>query len=135
MSGYNRDVYQQNYRNNVSIQRFEDAPYTYIFSGFKNFLVKHYVFTTFWILGLVIISLATGINVDDATNEKFFDALDHANDISDTIVRDAEQKLFVAKNRYYNSKGWFTCDSYCENMYQKYLKAQSDYKKTTVKCL
>jgi len=84
--------------------------------------------TTLWAVGLIIVTLGRGYAIDAKTGQKFSAALDEADLIEQTHVNEAHLQMEAAYNRYYRSKGWFSCDSYCQTQYQSYLKAQEQMK-------
>ena len=135
MSGYNH-AYQRRGNNNnnnfysgsssnqVSVGSFVDAPITFIATSTINYMQKHYIMTFLWALGLLIVTMGKGYTIDPNTYSKFEDALDEAEKIEQTHLNDAYLNNEAMYQRYYRSKGWFSCDSYCQSNYQDYLRAQ-----------
>eukprot|EP00483_Globobulimina_turgida_P001394 UN01396 len=50
--------------------------------------------------------------------------MDTADRIEQTHVNEAYINQQAMYQRYYRSKGWFSCDRYCQTNYQDYLKSQ-----------
>jgi len=87
-----------------------------------NFVKRHYVVSSFWMIGLVVTLLATGYTVDGKTKVQYQQELQNARDIEETEVAVAYDRLQATYDRYYNSKGWFwRCDSDCTANYEAYL--------------
>lgn len=137
MSGYNYQYNANNRRANnnnqfysggssqqVSIHTFSDAPMTFIATTTKNFMQRHYMMTLLWAIGLLIVTLGRGYTVDPNTRREFDIALDEADRIEQTHLNEAYMRMESQYQRYYRSKGWFSCDAYCQSNYQDYLTAQ-----------
>eukprot|EP01083_Nonionella_stella_P052602 139523_1 len=130
---YNRNARSQNHNanqfysgnaNQVSVHSFTNAPMTFIATTTVNFMQRHYMMTFLWAVGLLIVSLARGHAVDAPTQKEFDHAMDEADRIEQTHLNDAYLNQQAQYDRYYRSKGWFSCDSYCQTNYQRYLDAK-----------
>eukprot|EP01083_Nonionella_stella_P298182 1012375_1 len=124
----NNQFYSGSSSNQVSIHSFTNAPAQFLLTATTNFMRRHYIMTFLWALGLLIVSLAKGYAVDADTQYKFDIAMDEADKIEQTHLNEAyinEQSMY---QRYYRSKGWFSCDTHCQNNYQHYLKSQQQLK-------
>ena len=148
MSGYN-NAYQRGsnaYGNNnnnsqfysgssaqqVSVHSFANAPMTWIAKTTLNIMQRHYIMTFLWAIGLLITSLAKGYTIDPNTAREFDNALDEADRIEQTHVNEAYMNNEAMYQRYYRSKGWFSCDSYCQSNYQQYLQSQQQLRDAKV---
>jgi hypothetical protein len=77
-----------------------------------NVARKHYIVTTMWLLGLIVLQLATGTEVAPeqlAVYDSIMDKVDMDN------VEKASHKVMRAQESYYQSKGWFSCDTVCQD--------------------
>lgn len=110
--------------NQVSSYSFQNAPATVMTNLAVNFLKRHYIFSFLWIFGLLLTAFANGYSVDSETDREFSKKLYDADKIEQTQLRDAYLDNDAAYRRYYQSKGWFSCDVGCQHNYQKYLDAQ-----------
>ena len=108
----------------VSVASFANAPITFIATSTKNFMQRHYIMTMLWAIGLLIVSLARGYTVDHETEIIFSDALYEADKIEQNQLNEAYLNQESKYQRYYRSKGWFSCDAYCQSNYQDYLRAK-----------
>jgi len=91
-----------------------------------NFAKRNKKLTGTWLLGLFLLCFATGLAVAPEQEEKYsqiVSKIDH-----DKTLR-AERQLYIAEEEYYRSKGWFSCDAYCMEKYNRMLEAESTYKK------
>lgn len=116
--------------NNFDIQArdFARNPGTVMAYTAMNFLKHHYFFTFTWLCGLLIAGFANGIRVDSHTERQFQEALFNADEIEQKQLNLAISNSNAAYNQYYASKGWFSCDSYCSQLYDRYLQSQERLK-------
>ena len=111
------------------ISDFERSPALFLVNKGITFLQNHYIFSTLWIVGLLIFSLAKGYVVDHSTQTEYRRALYHADSIKDTSFENAQRGVDATYSRYYHSKGWFgRCDTYCQSNYESYLSAMNEFK-------
>ena len=120
MSGF----YQAPSNQQVSVHSFTNAPITFIAKTTINFMQRHYMMTFLWAIGLLIVSFAKGYTVDPNTQYEFDKALDEAERIEHTHLNDAYINSDAQYQRYYRTKGWFSCDAYCQQTYRDYLESQ-----------
>eukprot|EP00484_Ammonia_sp_Unknown_P000200 CAMPEP_0197023068 /NCGR_PEP_ID=MMETSP1384-20130603/3862_1 /TAXON_ID=29189 /ORGANISM="Ammonia sp." /LENGTH=304 /DNA_ID=CAMNT_0042451227 /DNA_START=47 /DNA_END=961 /DNA_ORIENTATION=+ len=132
-TGYNSNAYSNNQfyqpsNQQISVASFADAPMTFIATSTANFMQRHYVMTILWALGLLIVTMGRGYTVDDTTEFNYNKALDEAERIEQKHVSEAYVHEDAMYQRYYRSKGWFSCDAYCQQNYQDYIRAQKRLK-------
>jgi len=80
-------------------------------SGALHTAKRHWYFSLTWVVGLLLAFFATGYAVshDDAAR---FEAL--MQDVDTERLTAAELAAQRTHQRYYNSKGWFSCDETCQ---------------------
>jgi len=123
-SNSNNQFYSGSSSNQISTGSFVDAPMTFIAQATTNFMRRHYIMTFLWALGLLLVTMGKGYAIDPNTEHEFNKALDEAEIIEQTHLNDAYLNNEAMYQRYYRSKGWFSCDAYCQSNYQDYLRAQ-----------
>jgi len=81
-----------------------------------NFAKRNVLTMTLWLVGLILLNFATGIKV---TEEQ---AADY-NKIMSSVDQDGQDKaeriMFQRQQEYYQSKGFFSCDSLCQGKKEK----------------
>jgi len=95
-------------------------------TGAVNLAKKRPVSASLWVLGLLLAAFAKGFSVDDATAESYTVTLQHAQEVNSKELGNAIRAMQAAENRYYNSKGWFSCDARCNQAYDAYTMARAD---------
>lgn len=86
-----------------------------------NFAKRHYVLTSTWILGLILLQFATGFAPSETSLKEYGDIMDS---IDDERLMTAQENVWNADRAYYASKGWFSCDAACNRNYNRLKKAQ-----------
>lgn len=87
---------------------------------------KNPIKVTSYIVGLLLCLFFSGWQVTDSQRQEYHQELQK---IDRQIIDDSEVALHDSYERYYSSKGWFTCDSRCQqyrndyNLLQKQLHA------------
>eukprot|EP00435_Cladocopium_sp_Y103_P024041 s3598_g5.t2 len=89
-------------------------------SAVKGFVQHRPVLASFWILGLLIAAFAGGLPVDATSEEAYSHLLQQAELIdSRDLGQRAEVELAKAEAVYYQRKGWFGCDKWCQKAWDK----------------
>mmetsp|Transcript_7116 Transcript_7116/g.15428 ORF Transcript_7116/g.15428 Transcript_7116/m.15428 type:complete len:165 (+) Transcript_7116:174-668(+) len=83
-----------------------------VVQGVKSFAKHNPIITSTYLFGIVVLlTVGTGTKLT-------FDQQNQYDRIMSTIDLDAEydaaSRYAAANNAYYHSKGWFSCDSYCQ---------------------
>jgi len=125
---HNTQFYSGTSSQQVSIHSFTEAPVLFIANSTKNFMQRHYIMSSLWALGLLIVTFARGYATDMDTQVRFDKALDEADRIEQTHLNEAYNNKQAMYQYYYRSKGWFSCDARCQTAYNKYLDAQQQLK-------
>eukprot|EP00435_Cladocopium_sp_Y103_P020911 s3598_g5.t1 len=99
-------------------------------SAVKGFVQHRPVLASFWILGLLIAAFAGGLPVDATSEEAYSHLLQQAELIdSRDLGQRAEVELAKAEAVYYQRKGWFGCDKWCQKAWDKVQMARAEVKR------
>lgn len=91
------------------------------------------VTVSLWALGLLIAAFANGFPVDEATQESYSITMQHAMDVDAKQLNKAMAELQRADDKYYNAKGWFSCDDRCQKAKDKADMARADVQRIQAK--
>mmetsp|Transcript_23310 Transcript_23310/g.50757 ORF Transcript_23310/g.50757 Transcript_23310/m.50757 type:complete len:314 (+) Transcript_23310:65-1006(+) len=99
-------------------------------SAVKGFVQHRPVLASFWILGLLIAAFAGGLPVDATSEEAYSHLLQQAELIdSRDLGQRAGVELAKAEAVYYQRKGWFGCDKWCQKAWDKVQMARAEVKR------
>ncbi|CAK9027425.1 Uncharacterized protein SCF082_LOCUS17912, partial [Durusdinium trenchii] len=87
-----------------------------------GFAKRHYGLTSLWIVGLLLLTFATGFAVTEEQERAFSEIIQQ---IDYARLSEAERQVYFWDNEYYNSKGFFSCDDLCNANYAKLVEAQA----------
>eukprot|EP00937_MAST-01D_sp_MAST-1D-sp2_P001371 g1371.t1 len=92
-----------------------------------NFAKRHYVLSSAWVVGLLLLQFGTGFTVSPEAQAQH-DAIVATIDTEAHTL--AEKHLWKAESEYYNAKGWFwSCDDVCQKKKGKFERAQAKFMK------
>ncbi|CAK0894929.1 unnamed protein product, partial [Prorocentrum cordatum] len=113
-------------RSNDSVQRVEPVDFGGLAVSTAKSVVKNRpVSVSLWALGLLLAAFANGFAVSKDTQERYEITLRAAEKVDRKELNEAMIEMSHAERRYYNSKGWFSCDRTCERNRDSYNMATS----------
>jgi len=98
-----------------------------VVSSVTSFVKRRPVTISTWIFGLLVAALGTGFTVSDDKVENYGIILQQAKDFESKEFSKALRELQDRERRYYNLKGWFSCDDKCTKAYDRYIMAKSEH--------
>lgn len=72
---------------------------------------KHYVISSMWVAGLIILTFFRGLTVPDENLTKYNQAV---KSIDFNKLYRLQNDAWVAEEQFRHSKGWFSCDHVCQ---------------------
>lgn len=97
-----------------AVQKVDDLDIgALVVSTATNVVKRRPISVSLWVLGLLIAAFANGFSVDEARQEAYTLTLQHAEEVDRQEMAKALRELHRAEDRYYNAKGWFSCDERC----------------------
>lgn len=87
--------------------------------------------TAAYVIGLAVLLFSAGHAVDAITKAKFENQMAKVEQFTYSTLETAWQRKDSAYRRYYDSKGWFSCDSHCTENYRSYMIEEENYAKVS----
>lgn len=107
----------------MSARDLDEASTSLIRMG-TRIVKKNPIKSSLYLVGVLLCLLVSGFTVSDTQRQDYdreFAKIDHEN-----IARVGSEKEY-SYNRYYRSKGWFSCDPACKENYDIYQQWQREY--------
>lgn len=95
-----------------------------VVTGASTFVQKRPVISAFWVFGVLLAFFANGFPVEEIQRLQYEQSIDQADHVTKRELKEAYTKLRHAEDAYYNSKGWFSCDQYCMENYERVQRTQ-----------
>lgn len=113
-------------RSNDALQSVENVDFGGLaVSAVKSVVKNRPVSVSLWALGLLLAAFANGFAVGKDSEERYEVTLRAAEKVDRKELSEAMIEMSHAERRYYNSKGWFSCDRACERNRDSYNMARN----------
>lgn len=113
--------------NKESLKKWEEMDVGAIAISTATSVVKNRpVGVSLWVIGLLLAAFAKGFSVDETTVESYQATLQMADDVSRKELSDAYANMKQFDDKYYNLKGWFSCDAKCTKALDKLNMAKAE---------
>lgn len=114
--------------NNAVQARQDSGIGTVVVNGAVHVARTYPKLTAAYVIGLSVLMFASGFAVDAITKREFHVQMAKVERLEATQLDKAFMKQQRAYDHYYYSKGWFSCDTTCNNNYNSYLRAQEEHR-------
>lgn len=94
-------------------------PLATIASGFSMVIKRHYILSSFYVIGLLVAVVATGFSVTDVQRATYESRVSQATSLTASELMNLHRELQRSEQNYYESKGWFSCDEKCTKYYNR----------------
>ena len=96
---------------------------SFVVNGTAKFAKKHPVISGSYLFGLLILLFGSGLSLTVDQQRTYNNIM---NTIDTDLEFDASTRFAAANSAYYNTKGWFSCDSLCERNKRRMEEAKHD---------
>lgn len=112
---------------NNQVQQHDVNIGTLIASGARAAVRNYPKVSAAYVIGLSVLLFASGFAVDQATKRIYDTQMAKVEALEYGALGKAFDKKQASYDHYYYSKGWFSCDSTCNNNYRRYLDAEEKF--------